>query len=225
MSFEYSCFVSYRHGRKRLMTSFIEQLIAALEAYVEPYVDLPVFHDVDGLYGGDLYDREFARVLCRSVCMIAVYTPTYFDRQRTYCAREYRGMEIVEERRFGRINDERVKTRGLIIPIVLKGVPPPYVTTRRAIKYDFSQFTLRSDDLSKHELYAEWFDEIGQCIWALHQGLTAEPESIAAASPDNFALPEDPELEPILNEIIPRVQPTFPGRLPPQLIENRIDGR
>ena len=95
--FEYSCFVSYRHGQKRLMTNFIEQLVHGSEAYVEPYLDLPIFFDRDGLRGGDLYEREFARVLCRSVCMIAVYTPTYFDREHAYCAREYRGMEMVEE--------------------------------------------------------------------------------------------------------------------------------
>lgn len=211
--FEYSCFVSYRHGCKRLMTHFIGQLVQALEDYIEPWLDLPVFHDRSGLEAGDFHEEVFAHALCHSVCMVAVYTPTYFDRNKTYCVREYRAMEIIESHRLAHATNQALKQKGLIIPIVLKGTLPPYVAARRTCKYDFSRFTLSSEDLSRYEEYVPWFDEIGKSIRSLYETLMSEGE---LRVPSGFALPGENEVLAILDEVLPFTEQPFPGR-------NRID--
>ena len=211
MGFEYSCFVSYRQGRKRLMTRFTDQLVCALEDYIEPYIDLPIFHDRGALEGGDLYNDRFSYALSRSVCMIAVYTPTYFDKEKSYCTREFLGMENLEQYRFSLIENAKLRQRGLIIPLILKGTPPEYIMQKRACKYDFSRFTLRSDDISQHEQYAEWFDEIGKIIRTIHDDFINEVDE-RSLDLDGFALPSEAEVQPFLDKVL-RVYPQpFPGR-------------
>lgn len=194
------------------MRRFIEQFIDALKAYVEPYVTLPVFVDREGLAGGDLYEKRFSEVMPRSVCLIAVYTPTYFDPERPFCAREYRGMEIIERQRLETLGDTDTAQFGMIIPIILKGVPPPYVADCRDCRYDFSRFNLRSDDLSSHELYADWFEQIAQRVRMLYDCLRGAPVDPLAAC-GSFRLPSEEDVQPLLSLATP--QPIgFPGRVP-----------
>lgn len=206
-SFKYSCFVSYRQGQKRLMIKFIKQLLKALESYIEPYVSLPVYYAPRDLEGGDLYNPAFAEALNHSVCMICVYTPTYFDEKKTFCAREYRGMEIIEEHRFSIINNNEIKNRGLIIPIIFKGKPPTYISKKRTCKYDFSKYTLCSDNIIHHKDYSLWFDEIGRQIHAIYDGLINENKNYFLNS---FSLPSEEDIKPMLIEIIPKIQAKFP---------------
>ena len=214
--FEYACFVSYRHPHGRLMARFTDQLLAALRDYIAPYLDLPLFFDRTGLEGGQIYEAEFAHALSHSVCMVAVYTPTYFDYDRRYCAREYRAMEVIEEQRFAEIENEALKRRGLIIPIILKGRPPAYVSDKRNCKYDFSRFTLCSQDISRHPEYAGWFDEIGNSIRQIHDWFRGDARFVSAALQE-VAIPENDEVELFLHQVVPWRQPPFPGRWPSPL--------
>ena len=116
MPFQYSCFISYRHIPGELSKRFIEELKKALESYVSPWVNgLGVYVDYDRIKGGDYFNKALERAICESVCMILVYTPDYFDKEHTYCAREYESMKKLEK--------ERIKhgQMSLIIPIIYRG--------------------------------------------------------------------------------------------------------
>ena len=55
-------------------------------------MELQIYRDVRRLQGGDFYNRELARSLYESVCMIMIYTPTYFSAEQLYCTREFAAM-------------------------------------------------------------------------------------------------------------------------------------
>jgi hypothetical protein len=213
MDFDYSFFISYRHAEGRLMTKFMDQLIQGLKDYTEPYLDLPMFHDREGLEGGDFYDDKFGRALIRSVCMILVYTPTYFDRRKTYCTREFFAMEQIETIRCSQMQRCGLPKESFVVPIILKGRLPEYIAQKRDYRYDFSRFTLSSEDISRHELYAEWFDQIGQRIRRIYDLVLPVPIDHVAELTD-LRLPTDRELPSLLDKVTPNILLPLPGRVP-----------
>ena len=115
MPFKNACFLSYRHGQFPLMRNFVVQFHDALASELETLTDLPVYQDSKRLQGGDFFNQQLSRSLCESVCMIMIYTPTYFSPDHLYCAREYVAMKDLEIKRLRRIS---AQGHGLIIPVV-----------------------------------------------------------------------------------------------------------
>ena len=111
MPLKYSCFISYRSRSVELARDFQE----SLDRELRHWTTLPIYRDEVRLDGGDFYNRELALALCQSACMVMIYTPTYFDLESTYCAREYRAMEILESTRLELLGQERNYQHGLII--------------------------------------------------------------------------------------------------------------
>ena len=64
-------------------------------------------------------DEEIGPDLCKSACMILIYTPLYFDTEHIYCARELKAMQESGSTAPLRLIGD--KGKGLIIPIVLRG--------------------------------------------------------------------------------------------------------
>jgi hypothetical protein len=120
------------------MGRFVEQLHDALASELEPLTELKIYRDTQRLQGGDFYNTALARSLCESVCMIMIFTPTYFSREHRYCAREFHAMTELETRRIGAGAEH-----GLIIPVVLRGFDdlPDRVRSRRQV-YRFEQFSV-----------------------------------------------------------------------------------
>ncbi len=117
MPLKYSCFVSYRHSSDDIVT----RLQTALETEIPKWLNLKIYVDKSRLQGGNFFNGQLARALCESVCWIVIYTPTYFDKSYTYCAREYRAMEYLERRRLQLLNIPRNQQTGFIIPIIYRG--------------------------------------------------------------------------------------------------------
>jgi hypothetical protein len=139
-AFKYACFVSYCHGQYELMTAFIDQLKAALDAYLDPLLDEQVYIDTQRLKPGYRYDEALAEAICQSVCMVVVYSPKY--ERHEYCVREYEAMVKLEAARKTMLGPAG-RGRGFIIPVILRGgddVPP---RIREHVHCaDFSRFTL-----------------------------------------------------------------------------------
>ena len=156
MPFAYSCFISYRHGQRELLRRILEDLYEALSGELEFWLDEEVYLDRNRLKGGDFYNEALARALCQSVCMIMFFTPRYFDRQNTYCAREYKAMEKLEETRLKAADSPLAKHHGLIIPIIIRGSHclPEEIKKRRQC-YNFDDFVLSDKTMSEHPKYAE----------------------------------------------------------------------
>src|SRR2546426_8403805 len=119
MPLEYSCFISYPHGKGKSLESFIKEFVAALSDEIYAQTRKDIWVDYKRLEGGYLFNEQIAADLCKTACMITIYTPLYFDREHTYCAREFKAMEDLETERTRILKNKMDPARGLIIPIVL----------------------------------------------------------------------------------------------------------
>jgi hypothetical protein len=144
-----ACFISYRHSQKELMSRFVEQLHEALASELDVLTDLEIYRDRLRLQGGDFYNTALARSLCESVCMVMVFTPTYFNPVHPYCAREFAAMCSLERVRL-RDADEH----GLIIPVVLRGFDdlPHSIQANRQV-YRFEQYSVSSPRLIRNKKF------------------------------------------------------------------------
>jgi hypothetical protein len=151
MPFKNACFLSYRHAQFRLMRNFVEQFHDALASELEPLTDLPVYQDSIRLQGGDVFNEHLPRNLCESVCMVMIYTPTYFSPDHLYCAREYAAMKDLEKMRLSGLRD---RSHGLIIPVVLRDFDrlPDEIRSVRQV-HQLDQFGLASVSLTKIKGY------------------------------------------------------------------------
>jgi hypothetical protein len=132
MPFTYSCFISYRRNPDG--NKFAEYFHTALANQLAHYTPLSVFRDETDLEkGGGRYPNQLSQALCESVCMVMIYTPVYFNKQKTYCAREYKSMEKLEAERVKILRRPVNKTLSLIIPVIYRGSErfPPVIKEQR----------------------------------------------------------------------------------------------
>jgi hypothetical protein len=166
MPFEHACFISYvhPHGQGELVGRFIKDLCGALDSELSGWMRERCFVDSTGLRAGMLYNPALASALCKSVCMIAVYTPHYFDHQHTYCAREYLAMETIEQRRLS-IATQQQGYYGLIIPIVLRGEEnlPQVIRSQRQF-HSFERLTLPLRGIMRTKQFEEDVKSIAKGI-------------------------------------------------------------
>jgi hypothetical protein len=207
MPFRYSCFISYRHGQRKLAERIINDLYDALANEIETLLDEEVFVDRERLKGGTFYNEELASALCESACMIVVFTPTYFDKKHTFCAREYKAMEQLELQRLKLLGKSVDKRRGLIIPIVFRGGKyiPTEIKDRRQY-YSFEDFQLSDVEISRHPNYASKIKEIAEYIADRYKALSSLPDDVCVGCSE-FKLPTDGEITEWLNGMVGSVTP------------------
>ena len=119
--YEHSCFFSYKHppdpDRSDTSPHFWLEFIRIFQAKLKKFmiVGLPMYRD-DGLRSvpGAHYPVELSRNLCRSVCMIAILVPEYFE--SSWCKAEWDAMVKLESERV--VDPD---TGGFIIPILFRG--------------------------------------------------------------------------------------------------------
>jgi hypothetical protein len=212
MPFEYSCFISYRHPKYKQARSYTEQIVEVLKGELEMRVTQEVFQDTERLRGGAFYNEGLASALCRSVCMITLYWPTYFSRDHTFCSREYKAMERLEQHRLQLLQDVTERLKGLIIVIALLDFNsiPSEIRDRRQC-YDFEPYTLRGDMRQNPEFRAK-IREIGNYIAERCQVLESlAREHDVCSSCDSFMLPNDAEILPWLIQVRHQGAP-YPNR-------------
>lgn len=196
MSFQYSCFISYRHPgpNNKLGERIVEDLYNALSNELGLNLNSPVYLDKERLQGGSFYNEALAKSLCRSVCMIVVFTPTYFSKENPYCSREYKAMERLEATRLSLLPTED-RQNGLIIPIVFRGGKylPSEISQRRQY-YNFEQFLLSDAEMSRHPDYAAKIKQIGDYVterFMTFSALNIDP----CTDCDNCLLPSEDEIK------------------------------
>ena len=208
MTFEYSCFISYRHCTQELGRRIIKEFHDVLAGELEMH-GRKVFIDQERLKGGDFYNEILATDLCRSVCMLLVYWPDYFDLEHTYCAREYQAMRGLEAHRLKLLKSVKERRHGLIIPAVFRGNLPSEVRNKRLSK-DFSYFQTSSPRLNRHARSVTMIREIAEYIdgrCRAFERLDADP----FLNCNDFTLPPEEEVRPWIAEIKGAAAP-FPGR-------------
>ncbi len=211
MPFQHACFISYRHCQSELGKRIVNDLYEAIAGELELMTERTVYLDRERLEGGYFYNEALARDLCKSVCMISVFTPTYFSLDHKYCAREFQAMENLERERLALLADPGDQSRGLIIPIVFRGWNsiPPHIKERR-LCYNFAEFLLSDDGMHRHPSYAPKIRQIAEYVAERcnrFEALGVDP----CATCDEFPLPSEEEVEPWLREVVTSQVP-FPGR-------------
>lgn len=115
--YEHACFISYKRiktglpSRRHLYRGFVDEFQGLLREYLTvglfPYFDANLGPGVD-------YPAELQKSLCKSLCLVAVLTPEYFE--SAWCRAEWEAMEKLEKMRL-----PAGAPRQLIIPILLRG--------------------------------------------------------------------------------------------------------
>ncbi len=211
MSVKYSCFISYCHGKRELVSEFIPQLKKTLEAHLEPYLEeeeLEVFCDTEDINPGNLYEETIAQAICNSLCMIVVYSPKYELHQ--FCLREFRAMEILEKKRLKRLGKNVPKDSGMIIPLIWRGdignLPPRISNIRQHC--DFTRITCARNLRNQQAL--KKIDDIALYIYNLYKFFDKCGWDPFEKCP-SFRLPDVNEVPPLRDSNKPHSAP-FPGR-------------
>lgn len=166
INFEHACFISYRHGQGEVLQGFMKQFIDALQSEIAMYSHLKIFLDKERLFAGTLLNKSLAQALCRSACMIMIYTPRYFEENSTYCTREFLAMKKLAKEREKRKHGQ---TRSFIIPVVLRGketFPMKLFGNEIVIHCDFEKFDLTNKRIMKDARYYELIKQIAKHIAA-----------------------------------------------------------
>jgi hypothetical protein len=149
MPVKYSCFISYPHGSQgNFWESIMKQLKCELENRIGPLLDETIYMDNYELKIGVNLDKELAKAICQSVCMIVVFTPLYESRSGKYGLREFLAMRRIEDKRMAILSQHGFNTNHrMIIPIVVKGDPdeelPPEI--KKITHYDISKILLTGE--------------------------------------------------------------------------------
>jgi hypothetical protein len=199
MSFTNACFISYRHAGaaseivRRLCLTLAEQL-ALLSA------NYPVYVDTKRLRPGDYLDDELAEQLCRSTCMVLLFTPEYFDLEYPYCAREYAGMRRIEDARRDAM-PIALRNKGLVIPVVVRGEKhvPDELKPRLCASLD--DVLLIASDVRKKAVVKR----VRDVAEAVFERVTAMRQAGASLTRDcgQFRFPTMQEIDPWLRTVAP----------------------
>jgi hypothetical protein len=199
MPFKYSCFLSYRASSQpavhKLYAAFSEEL-AAQSALLMP--DLDVYIDRDRISGGDFFADRLAHALCHSVCMIVLFSPYYFDRGHTYCAREYAGMLALEEGRRARCSRLVSNGYGLIIPVLIRG-SLPHPLERERHSYSLADELLAARDLQRRASRSV-LNRIAHDAYLRYEALRCDGVDPADTCSD-FTLPTEGDVAALVDEM------------------------
>jgi len=220
MTIKYSCFISYPHGRGKAYEDFVREFVAALNDEMGVLTRKEVWIDYERLQGGYRYNQLIAADLCKAACMIVIYTPLYFDSEHNYCAREYKAMELLEEQRRAQLANRFTASRGLIIPVVLRGMddlPKAIKDDRQA--YDFEDLLLSDVRIKIREMYAKEIRGMAQYVVACVSQLERLSEELRVdlcGDCDEHCLPSEVEaksfVEALLGRPVPQVTVPFVNR-------------
>ena len=210
MDFKYSCFISYRHGQKELLESFMKQFLSALEGELELLTNLDVYIDKNRISTGTILNKELAQSLCRSACMIFIYTPRYFGTDSTYCIREFLAMKELEKKRLAPIID---KSKSIIVPVILRGkknFPDNIFTDNDTVIYcDFERFTLTEERILENPKFYPKIQEIAQHIF---DRLKVFENMEECHNCNEFDFPDEEKAMSWVDKTIKKVQIKFPFR-------------
>jgi TIR domain-containing protein len=200
MPIEYCCFISYPHGQGNVLQPLMKEFLDGLRAEVSAQTRKRIWIDFECLQGGDRWNDQLATDLCRSICMIVVYTPLYFDSDNAFCAREYSAMELLEEKRL-RLLASANRTHGLIIPIVLRGEKRLPAVIRSHQYYRFDDLDLADPQVKIRQRYSREIKEIAEYIIdRCYEFDSAGSDPCVEC--DNFTLPTHDETKAYIEKVL-----------------------
>lgn len=199
MALQNACFVSYRHAGPaseivRSLCSKLSEQLALLSA------NYPVYVDEKRLKPGDYLDDELASQMCRSACMVLLFTPEYFDLEHPYCAREYLGMRRLEDTR-RQLLPAQYSTKSLVIPVVVRGESRVPEELKPALCASLDDVLLSASDV-KTKRVVKRVREVAEAVFDRIMAMryaTSDPSQNC----HQFHFPTTQEAEPWLRTVAP----------------------
>jgi hypothetical protein len=210
MSLRYACFISYRQSVGVTLSELIEQFLTALGGELDPLVGAGrIFRDKEELKPGVFFEEKIAKAIHQSVCMIMVYTPTYFDKHHTYCAREFKTMEKIESERL-KLLPKSHNDNGLIIPVIFRGSIyfPQEIKIKRQC-FNFEDPSLYHRRMNRHPYYAPKIREIADYI-ADRCAMCAKVKGRLFKKGNKYKLATEDEVKPWVDEYTKNQPWTWP---------------
>jgi hypothetical protein len=199
MTFEWCCFISHRLAKGTLAVGILADFREALANELELQLDEKVYVSEGELKAGDFLDPALEQALCRSACMVLLFTGKYFSKTHLYCAREFLAMKKLEESRLMELNVTGGKEHGLIIPVVLRDLDHLPKQLRKRMWCDFQEFQQAEEGIAKPKAYFEEIRKLGAYIAARCRELSAIPEDDDACR--SFHFPDDDEVRQFILEL------------------------
>ena len=174
------------------MKDFVDELKKALTDCIDPYLDEPVYIDREQLSGGDHYHEALAKAICESLCMIVVYVPKY--ERHEYCRREYRAMELLEEKRTLICGKEKLANKGMIFPIILRGDKDLPDKIKGKVQYcNFTKYTTASKHIRDNPDCVDQLESVAKNVYELYKAFEGHE---VCAECETFSLPDPVDAPP-----------------------------
>lgn len=205
----YPCFISFRHFGDRISEAFIKQFCECLSAELLPLTGQQPFIDSKRLQAGHSLKDEIADAICKSACMIVIWTPQYFNEEYLWCTMEYKAMKDLEEKRLEQLPFSE-KSKRIIIPVIYRG-SIFYPEKLKDIMYlNFENFTLYEAEMIQNKVYASEIKRLAEYI--TDRIKTFETKNIRYwRDCNNFSLPTETEAKDYVNKVSSNTQ-DFPFR-------------
>jgi hypothetical protein len=210
MPFRFSCFISYRAGTRQKDNPYIIRVTDDLRAHLSSELELLLDEEVSEVYldrtrlqGGDFFTSNLQIALCESICMILLYTPTYFSPIHTFCAREYKAMVALEAERLRGLGRAHAH-HGLILPVVLRSKDqlPLEISNSRHF-YDFEAYLQGEGKMKRPVAYFKEIRNIAEYIAERYWDFSESGQD-PCANCLNFRFPEHEEVAAWVRQIMRR---------------------
>lgn len=164
--FRYSCFISYQRGND-LLDRFVRELFKELSDELGLVTPLKVWFDTATLIPGESWKAAIEEAVMNSVCMVPVLTPTYFSKDKLYCAREYLAMQKIEKAR----NELTQREESFIFPVIFRGAKhlPEFVRERQWL--DFSEYLAFGSKQFRSPGFAKMVKQLSERISRLSESM------------------------------------------------------
>ena len=173
MMLKWACFISYRVGKGALASGIVKDFYEKLSNEVELQSEGGVYLSEANLNPGDVLDPALETELCRSACMVVLFTATYFSRTHPYCTREYLAMRNLETKRLGKLGLSVSKQHGLIIPVVLRNLDQMPAEMTKRVWSDLQEFQEAESGIARPKSYFDEIRKLGSYIAARYRELSA----------------------------------------------------
>ncbi len=129
------CFVSWPHTKSEVLLDCARNIKKLIEEYLAISIPNPrVFIDEEGIPVGDEWEKTLRHELCKSIVMVAICAPIYYDPSHKWCGLEFAAMDILSQKR---LVGEGMRA---VIPIIIRireDEPLPEAVSKLQY-YDFS---------------------------------------------------------------------------------------
>jgi len=221
MNFKHACFISYRNGDRKdkdmdprrqdirdTINAFAQDLRDELKRELLTYMshrEALVFldQDKDCLKEGDPLMPTISKAVCKSVCMIVIFTRHYLDEEFLTCAAELEGMLRRLEHRCQKIGVSPEISTDWIATAIFREPDRVPAILKKNLYYDFTGYENSSTPLRDNPNYCNHIKTLAKEVADFWEKMAAHDPPINFCDDcDTFALLDPSENEDELRDFV-----------------------